>query len=175
MARRRPDRHRRADVLVIGDLNSYAKEDPIAALETAGYTNLVARLRGADAYSYVFDGQWGSLDHALGVAGLAPGHRRRRLAHQRRRAERARLQHQLQEPPGRSARSTRSDQFRIADHDPVLVDLALTVDVETTTAVNAGGYLVLANSAGIKAGDFGSRANFGLELEVQPDGDESPG
>ena len=31
------------DVLLIGDLNSYAKEDPIAALEGAGYTNLIFR------------------------------------------------------------------------------------------------------------------------------------
>ena len=27
---------------------------------------------GPDAYSYVFDGQWGYLDHALGNAGLLP-------------------------------------------------------------------------------------------------------
>lgn len=54
-----------ADVLIIGDLNSYAEEDPIIALEEAGYTNLVERDQGEDAYSYVFDGQAGYLDHAL--------------------------------------------------------------------------------------------------------------
>ena len=51
---------------IVGDLNSYAKEDPIATLEAAGFTNLIDESVGADAYSYVFDGQWGYLDHALG-------------------------------------------------------------------------------------------------------------
>ena len=32
----------------------------------AGFTNLIADRLGADAYSYVFDGQWGYLDYALG-------------------------------------------------------------------------------------------------------------
>jgi predicted extracellular nuclease len=60
------------DVLIIGDLNSYAKEDPIGALETAGYTNLVAQFGGPAAYSYVFGGQSGYLDHALANTSLAP-------------------------------------------------------------------------------------------------------
>ncbi len=58
------------DALILGDLNSYAKEDPIRTLEEAGFTNLVAKYVGPDAYSYVFDGQWGYLDHALGSAGI---------------------------------------------------------------------------------------------------------
>ena len=53
------------DALILGDLNSYAKEGPIAALETAGFTNLIGAYSGSDAYSYAFDGQWGYLDHAL--------------------------------------------------------------------------------------------------------------
>ncbi len=59
------------DVLIIGDLNSYAKEDPIRALEIGGYTNLVAQFGGPAAYSYVFGGQSGYLDHALANAALA--------------------------------------------------------------------------------------------------------
>ena len=53
------------DVLVMGDLNAYAQEDPITALEAAGYTDLHELFEGADAYSYVFDGQLGYLDIAL--------------------------------------------------------------------------------------------------------------
>jgi predicted extracellular nuclease len=60
-----------ADVLVMGDLNSYAKEDPITALKEAGYKDLVRRFEGKGAYSYVFDGQWGYLDHALASPQLA--------------------------------------------------------------------------------------------------------
>ncbi|MGP1674732.1 MAG: ExeM/NucH family extracellular endonuclease [Candidatus Limnocylindrales bacterium] len=52
------------DVFIVGDLNSYALEDPIDALLAAGYTNLVETFV-SDPYSYAFDGQWGYLDHAL--------------------------------------------------------------------------------------------------------------
>jgi predicted extracellular nuclease len=58
-----------ADVLVIGDLNAYAKEDPVNALTAAGMVNLAA---GIDlAYSYTFDGESGALDHALATPVLA--------------------------------------------------------------------------------------------------------
>jgi uncharacterized protein len=68
------------DFLIMGDLNSYAKEDPIDAIkagadDAAGtnddYTNLIAQYQGTYAYSYVFDGQAGYLDHALAHANLA--------------------------------------------------------------------------------------------------------
>ena len=59
------------DALIVGDLNSYAKEDPIDVLKEAGYKDLVRRYEGKDAYSYVFDGQWGYLDHALASPHLA--------------------------------------------------------------------------------------------------------
>ena len=54
-----------ADILLIGDYNSYAMEDPITVIKNAGFTNLIESFLGPDAYSYVFDGQWGYLDHAL--------------------------------------------------------------------------------------------------------------
>ncbi|MFN3374386.1 MAG: OmpL47-type beta-barrel domain-containing protein, partial [Chloroflexus sp.] len=60
------------DVLIIGDLNSYAKEDPIRALEAQGYENVIERFGGPHAYSYVFNGQWGYLDYALANASLSP-------------------------------------------------------------------------------------------------------
>jgi len=68
------------DFLVMGDLNSYAMEDPVDAVkagadDVAGtaddYTNLIAQFQGAYAYSYTFDGQAGYLDHALASASLA--------------------------------------------------------------------------------------------------------
>ncbi len=52
-------------VIIIGDMNSYAKEDPIAAIEAAGYTNAIKLFKGDSAYSYVYDAQHGYLDHAL--------------------------------------------------------------------------------------------------------------
>ena len=69
-----------ADFFVLGDLNSYAKEDPVTAIkegadDVAGtiddFANLIDEYQGTYAYSYVFDGQAGYLDHALASPSLA--------------------------------------------------------------------------------------------------------
>ncbi|MEX0864144.1 MAG: ExeM/NucH family extracellular endonuclease [Acidimicrobiia bacterium] len=57
-------------VLVIGDLNSYAMEDPIETLEAGGLTELVKRFVGPGAYTFVFDGQLGYLDTALATRSM---------------------------------------------------------------------------------------------------------
>lgn len=59
------------DVVVVGDLNAYGKEDPILELEAQGLVDEIAR-RGAASYSYVFDGESGYLDHGLTTASLSP-------------------------------------------------------------------------------------------------------
>ncbi|HSN94277.1 MAG TPA: hypothetical protein VLR89_04355, partial [Anaerolineaceae bacterium] len=60
--------------LIIGDLNSYDKEEPIdmirlGADDTEGtaddYKDMIFEKRGENAYGYVYDGQIGYLDHAL--------------------------------------------------------------------------------------------------------------
>jgi len=60
--------------LILGDLNAYAMEDPVVALESAGYVDLIESLVGygfaAGAYSYSFDAQAGYLDHALASPAL---------------------------------------------------------------------------------------------------------
>ena len=57
-------------VLVIGDLNAYAMEDPLTTLATEGFSELFAHLEKEGAYSYVFGGESGQLDHALANAAL---------------------------------------------------------------------------------------------------------
>lgn len=68
------------DFLIIGDLNSYDKEDPIDAIKAGpddvlgtadDYQDMVFQFQGEAAYSYVFDGQLGYLDYALASANLA--------------------------------------------------------------------------------------------------------
>lgn len=49
-------------VFLIGDLNSYTKEDPVRALTDAGYVDQGSK---TGKYSYSFDGASGSLDHIL--------------------------------------------------------------------------------------------------------------
>jgi predicted extracellular nuclease len=113
------------DVLIVGDLNSYAMEDPITTIRNAGYTNLLAKLVGADAYSYLFDGQFGYLDHALGsasltdqVAGIGEWHINA--------DEPSVLDYNTDfKSAGQIASLYNGDQFRMSDHDPVLVGLNL--------------------------------------------------
>lgn len=49
------------DVALIGDFNSYAQEDPIKALNAAGYTDAAPK----GSWTYSFGGRVGSLDHVL--------------------------------------------------------------------------------------------------------------
>lgn len=58
--------------LIIGDLNAYAMEDPVTLIKNAGYVDMIKTFIPAGAYSYVFDGQSGYLDHALANSSLAP-------------------------------------------------------------------------------------------------------
>ena len=59
------------DFLILGDLNSYRRETPITTLIGKGYTDLIEEHVGDDAYSFLFDGQLGYLDHALATPTLA--------------------------------------------------------------------------------------------------------
>ncbi len=68
------------NVLIIGDLNSYDKEDPIDAIKLGAddaadtaddYLDMILEIRGEYAYGYVYDGQTGYLDHALANPAMA--------------------------------------------------------------------------------------------------------
>lgn len=112
-------------VLLIGDLNSYAQEDPVRALEAHGYANLVTRFVGDTAYSYVFRGEAGSLDHALATPALAARVKAVHVWHINADEPSA-----LQPVPDYKTAAHRSsyyapDAYRSSDHDPVVVDLAL--------------------------------------------------
>lgn len=61
-----------SNVIVIGDLNAYGKEDPIEALTGGGLSDVLAGFVGSSDYSYVFDGESGYIDHALASSALAP-------------------------------------------------------------------------------------------------------
>ena len=123
------------DNLIVGDLNSYAKEDPIRAIETAGYTNLVGEFVGENAYSFVFQGQSGTLDYALASPSLAD------------RVTGADEYHINADEPVFLDYNTefnpptayKPNGFRAADHDPVLTGVcettppALSVELSRTT------------------------------------------
>jgi len=136
------------DLLIIGDLNSYAKEDPIVALQSAGYTDLVAAFGGPAAYSYVFDGQLGYLDHALANPSLTP--QVTGVTEWHINADEIPLFDYNDDvrDTGEAAFEEEADvlplyvvdAFRTSDHDPVLVGLNLdgTPPVVTVTGVSDG-------------------------------------
>ena len=113
------------DVLITGDLNSYAKEDPIQVFLDAGYVDLHSHFEGDDAYGYVFDGQWGYLDHALAspslfeqVTGAASYHINA--------DEPSVLDYNHDfKSPGQLVSLYAPDEFRTSDHDPVVVGIGL--------------------------------------------------
>ncbi|QPF75307.1 ExeM/NucH family extracellular endonuclease [Roseateles sp. DAIF2] len=59
------------DVMLLGDFNAYAQEDPIHALTHDGFVLDQEGRFEPGAYSYVFDGLAGRLDHALATPGLS--------------------------------------------------------------------------------------------------------
>ena len=109
------------DVLILGDLNSYLKEDPITTLAARGYQSLY----GPDSYSYQFNGQWGSLDHMLASASLAA-----QLGSARKWAinsdEAVVLDYNTEFKSASQINSFyNADPFRSSDHDPLLAGFLL--------------------------------------------------
>ncbi|WP_175689189.1 ExeM/NucH family extracellular endonuclease [Burkholderia anthina] len=112
-------------VLLIGDLNSYAKEDPLRALASRGYANLVARFPGHAGYSYVFHGEAGNLDHALATAPLAARVKAVHAWHINADEPAALQSVPDYKTPAQRAAYYAPDAYRSSDHDPIVIDLAL--------------------------------------------------
>lgn len=129
------------DVLVVGDLNSYAGEDPIAVLADAGYVDLGRQFGGDDSYSYGFDGQWGYLDYALGSASLTPQVTGAAEWHVNA-DEPSVLDYNTEfKSAGQVTSLYEPDAFRTSDHDPVRVGLQLVSDpvVSTVSVTSSAG------------------------------------
>ncbi|MEM9492166.1 MAG: endonuclease/exonuclease/phosphatase family protein, partial [Myxococcota bacterium] len=115
-----------SDVLIIGDLNAYAKEDPIKALQAGGYIDLLDDFIGSSAaYSYIFNGQAGYLDHALAsptlrsqITGITSWHINT--------DEPRSLDYNTEFKSSQQVNSLYApDAFRSSDHDPVLIGISL--------------------------------------------------
>lgn len=108
------------DVLIMGDLNAYGKEDPIQALVAGGYVDLHRAFHADSAYSYVYNNQAGYLDNALAsttlksqVTGVSVFHIN------------------ADEPAmfGYNGTAYQPTMYRSSDHDPVVVGLSLGISV----------------------------------------------
>ena len=120
-----------SDSLIIGDLNSYAKEDPITAIKNDDYTDLHDHFLGAgDSYSYVYFGQAGYLDHALAsanllgqVTGVTVWHINADEPHV--------LDYNTEFKTSNQINTLyNADAYRASDHDPVVIGLGLTTGVQ---------------------------------------------
>jgi predicted extracellular nuclease/endonuclease I len=111
--------------LIIGDLNAYAKEDPISALEDAGFTNLIKKFNGVEAYSYSFRGLLGYLDHAL-ANGKALARAIDVTEWHINADEPIALDYNVEYKKAVNVTQYYSyDAYRMSDHDPVVVSLDL--------------------------------------------------
>ena len=144
--------------LLIGDLNSYAKEDPILRFADKGYADMVAKFIGKDAYSYVYGGESGYIDHALATAGLAEGVRAVHEWHINA-DEPVALEYSFAYKSAEQQQTFYApDAYRSSDHDPVLVDLALNAPAadggtSPESDAAAGGGAVSAGESGAGAVD----------------------
>ncbi|MGX9218444.1 ExeM/NucH family extracellular endonuclease [Massilia varians] len=120
------------DVLVMGDLNSYGFENPITYLTSNGLVNQIERFvrpKGI-AYSYIFGGLSGYLDHALASTSLDPQV-----------ADVAEWHNNADEPEAidynlgdNAVDPYVKNAYRASDHDPVVVSLNLTPSFTDVTA-----------------------------------------
>jgi predicted extracellular nuclease len=160
------------DFLIIGDLNSYAREQTIDEIRQGAddvdgsaddWTNLIDRFIGADAYSYVFDGQAGYLDHALSnasltrqVTGAAEWHINA--------DEPDVLDYDTSfKPPAQDA-LYEADAYRTSDHDPVMVGLEL--DAPPTFQFVAGGACSTVANGGVFLVNIADLQTAGADLTL---------
>ncbi len=115
------------DVLLIGDFNAYAQEDPIFDLTSSGFVDLVGRFRSF-GYSYVFDGEAGRLDQGIASASLSPKVTRAVEWHVNA-DEPFGIDYNLEfKQPACAACAPdlySATAFRSSDHDPVVIGLGL--------------------------------------------------
>jgi len=171
---------REEDLLVMGDLNAYAMEDPIRVFTASGMTDLHRYFHADSSYSYrYYDGSVGYLDHAICNATM------------------------LQQVTGMVAYHINSDEndcytydgpcydstmFRYSDHDPIVVGLRLQpYDARITDIVcvqdllfadgyaqvkNAdGGHLLIHSMAGWFVGEYEvTGSTYSIPLSGLPSG-----
>jgi predicted extracellular nuclease len=129
------------DVIIVGDLNAHAFEDPIALLTSSGLVNEIERFvrPRTQPYSYSFDAEAGYLDHALATAAL-DGQVVDVTEWHNNADEPVAIDYNLGDTP---VDYYTNDAFRASDHDPVVVSLNLassSTDVTQSVKIVQLGY-----------------------------------
>jgi len=148
-----------SDFLVIGDLNSYAFEEPVSAIKDAGYVSLIEAFLGPEAYSFVFQGQSGYLDHALASPSLAQQVTGATEWHVNA-DEPIALDYNMEfKSPNHQNTLYDPGPYRSSDHDPLIVGLNPTTSLVDTSPARV--WLGLKNSD-----DQGTRFDVRVLLRV---------
>lgn len=123
--------------IIIGDLNSYDKEDPIDMIKLGSdgiagtsddYVDLLSAFQGEYAYSYVFDGQTGYLDYALANAYFAQFINDVNTWHINA-DEPDLIDYDMSFKKSAQDAIYAPDAYRSSDHDPVIISLTFEYDV----------------------------------------------
>lgn len=130
------------DVLLVGDFNAYAQEDPMFDLTSSGYVDQIGRFN-TFGYSYVFDGAAGRLDQAISSSTMAS--KIGSAVHWHINADEAVLyDYNLEfKAPATTCGGLcppdpyEPNAFKSSDHDPVLVGLALFKTIQGTSGRDA--------------------------------------
>ncbi len=97
------------NILILGDMNAYRNEDPIAAIRNAGFTELMDGSQ--PTYSFAYSGQHGTLDYAFASDALLG------------KVEQAFIWHVNAAYP--TGMALPQPWLGFSDHDPVIVELSL--------------------------------------------------
>ncbi|WP_298774126.1 ExeM/NucH family extracellular endonuclease [uncultured Shewanella sp.] len=111
------------NIVLMGDLNAYAQEDPLTELRLSGFYELFDYFDKNDAYTYIYSGESGQLDHALVNEALLDAVID--VTHWHINTDEPRvLDYNLEFKTASQQEDLYSDgPFRSSDHDPVLVSL----------------------------------------------------
>ncbi|MGE5451310.1 MAG: ExeM/NucH family extracellular endonuclease [Acidobacteriota bacterium] len=122
-------------VALLGDFNAYGMEDPVYEFTSRGFVDLAKRFNSQD-YSYVFDGEAGSLDHAIGTPELNAVVTGANVWHVNA-DEPSIIDYNLEfkQPACASCGPDyyTATPYRSSDHDPVVVGLSLVKNLTGTT------------------------------------------
>ena len=103
-----------ADILLVGDYNSYAQEEPIQTIVRAGYEDMVVR-EDSTSYSYVYYSEAGCLDRVFASETMAKQVQKVAVYH-------VNADYFYSRGFKRGLDDT---MFRYADHDPILISVKL--------------------------------------------------
>ena len=120
------------DFLIIGDLNSYAKEDPITHILNAGYISQTERFEGEGGYSYSFNGEFGHLDHSLASPSLSAQVFSAATWHVNA-DEPTYYDYNVENKSAAQQAINAGTPYRYSDHDPVVIGVYLTAAPTITT------------------------------------------